>query len=933
MQIPNDILSGRVHLDQIRMVYSNTPLALFTSLLNSFILVYLLWPQFDRVTLIAWLLMICLITVPRFYFSIRFKQIDPEENSVERWANRALAGALLAGLGWGAASYFLFASESLPHQVFLAFVIAGTAAGAVTTLSAQRSAIIGFILLATLPLSYRFFLADHDFNLAMSMMTILFAMLTIVIAFQFHHNLTEMLIERHRRIKTQQRERSRTQVLEMLSNGDSLNEILETIIKEVESENPEMLCAILLVDLDEYKKSLVCGAMSSLPGTLDLYENGMEIGDSEACSGAAAYTGKRIIVEDMLTHPNWCRFRDTVVKSGLRSCWSEPVFSSGGRLLGTFSVYHRIPHVPNNQEFHVVEEAIKLIAISIEQNRSTEALRLAASIYENTSEAMMITDEENNILAINPAFTEVTKYEAEEVIGKDPGMLASETHDEAFFKELWGTLNTTGEWRGEIWNRRKNGDEFVEWLTINTIYDANGKVHRRVSLFSDITERKKADAMIWRQANYDTLTQLPNRRLFQDRLEQGIKVASREKVKLALLFIDLDRFKEVNDTLGHHMGDQLLVEASQRISSCIRETDTVARLGGDEFTVILNELHDLSHIGVVSHKIIESVAKPFKLQGKHLFISASVGVTVYPEDAVSAEELLKNADQAMFAAKQNGRNRVNYFTKSMQDSAQHRMRLICDIHQALKKDQFSVYYQPIVSLASGRIQKAEALLRWKHPERGFISPAEFIPVAEDTGAIHEIGNIVFMEAAQQVKVWRANYDPEFQISINKSPVQFLAEGVVKDDWLVYLTRNNISPRGIVIEITEGVLLQAASNIDEKLCQLREAEIEVAIDDFGTGYSSLAYLKRFDIDYLKLDKSFVSNLETDADDLALSEAIIMMAHKLGIRVVAEGVEAQAQREILEKISCDYAQGYLYARPIQADEFEALLQKESAPISFA
>jgi diguanylate cyclase (GGDEF)-like protein/PAS domain S-box-containing protein len=740
-----------------------------------------------------------------------------------------------------------------------------------------------------------------------------------------------MLIERHWRIKTQRRERSRNQALEMLANGDSLNAILENILKEVESDNSDMLCTMLLVDVD--KKFLVYGAAPSIPDTFELYAHAVEIDDGMACCGAAAFIGKRVIVEDILTHPNWSQFRDLARKADLRSCWSEPVYSSGGRFLGVFSVFHRKPHVPDDQEIYAVEEAVKLVAVSIEQNHSSEALQLAASVYENTSEAMMITDVENNIVAINPAFTKVTGYEAEEVIGKDPKMLAFGTHAEEFFKELLTTLKHTGEWRGEILGRRKNGEEFVEMLTVNTIYDANSQAHRRILLFSDITERKKADAIIWRQANYDTLTQLPNRRLFQDRLEQGIKTAFREKVKLALLYIDLDRFKEINDTFGHHMGDQLLIEAAHRISSCLRSTDTVARLGGDEFTVILNELHDVSHIDVVSQKILKAIVKSFKLQDKHLFVSASVGVTVYPEDAVSAEALLKNADQAMFAAKQNGRNRVNYFTKSMQDSAQYRMKLICDIHQALKKDQFSIYYQPIVSLASGRIEKAEALLRWCHPDQGFISPADFIPVAEDTGTIHEIGNRVFMDAAQQVKIWRSNYDPQFQVNINKSPVQFLAEGVVKDGWLNYLARNNISPKGIVIEITEGVLLQTTSNIDEKLRQLREADIQVAIDDFGTGYSSLAYLKRFDIDYLKLDKSFVSNLETDKDDLALSEAIVVMAHKLGICVVAEGVETEAQRKILENIGCDYAQGYLYARPMQADKFETLLMKEASSVNFA
>ncbi|MEJ2460359.1 MAG: EAL domain-containing protein [Candidatus Thiodiazotropha sp.] len=922
---------AHVRADLIEMVYGNTPLSLITSLINSLILVYLLWPVVDNELLGFWLLGTTLISLFRIVLAIRFRRVKPTEISIGTWSAWALTGALLAGLGWGAASYFLFAVNSLPHQVFLAFVIAGTTAGAVTTLSAKRQAIVGYILLATLPLSYRFFMASHAFHNAMGAMTLLFTGVTLFSARKYSQNLTQMLIERYRRMKTQRRERARNQVLEMLSTEAPLDKILETIIRDVERENPQMHCSILLVDEDS--KRLLFGAAPSLPDAFNYFSQGVEIGLGVGACGTAAFSGERVIIGDLHTHPYMDGFREDLENIGMRSCWSEPVFSSSGRLLGTFSVYHEQPHEPDEWEIQSINYVVKLVGISIERNQNGEALRLAASIYQNTSEAMMITDAENRIVAINPAFTEVTGYEEREVIGKDPGMLASGAHDEEFFRNLWSTLKSTGEWQGEIWNRRKNGEDFVEWLTINTIYNIHGKVYRRVSLFSDITERKKTDALIWRQANYDTLTQLPNRRLFTDRLEQGIKTAHREKQRLALLFIDLDRFKEVNDTLGHQMGDELLVEAAQRISSCVRESDTVARLGGDEFTVILNELHDVSPIGSIGQKIIESLSQPFKLRDEQVFVSGSVGVTVYPEDALSAEELLKNADQAMFAAKQNGRNRVNYFTKSMQEAAQQRMRLIRDIHQALAEDQFTVYYQPIVALASGRIHKAEALLRWKHPEQGYISPAAFIPVAEETGAIHEIGNRVFKEAVHRIQAWRSDYDPDFQVSINKSPVQFMVEETSRDEWLEYLQKYHVSPKGVVIEITEGVLLKATANSHERLHYLRQAGMQVAIDDFGTGYSSLAYLKRFEIDYLKLDKSFVCNLDNDPSDRALSEAIVVMAHKLGIRVVAEGVESEAQRAILKKIGCDYAQGYLFAKPMPAEEFELLLQNDVGKIHYA
>ncbi|MEJ2592911.1 MAG: diguanylate cyclase [Candidatus Thiodiazotropha sp.] len=566
---------AQVRADQLDMVYGNAPLSLFASLLNSAILVFLLWPALDRVTLVVWLLVTCLISLFRFYLSLRFRRIRSDVNRGVGWSRWAVGGALLAGLGWGVASYALFSADSLPHQVFLAFVVGGITAGAVTTLSAKLPAAYGFILLATVPLIYRFTQASHEFAAAMSMMVILFTLLLLLTARRYNLNLTEMLIERHKRKQAQRREYARNQVLELLSRGAPLGEILETIIGDVEQENPRMLCSILLVDEDE--KRLLLGAAPSLPDIFNVHVHGLEISPEVGSCGTAAFRRHRVVAKDLQTHPHWVHCREVVENAGLRSCWSEPIFSSSGRLQGTFAVYYRHLHEPDEQEFSLVKYAVKLASIAIERYQTGEALRLAASIYQNTSEAMMITDEENHIIAINPAFTEVTGYEEEEVVGRDPGLLASGSHDGEFFRSLWDTLNTTGQWRGEIWNRRKNGEEFIEWLTINTIFDKQGKVQRRVSLFSDITERKKADALIWKQANYDSLTHLPNRRLFADRLEQGIKIAHRDQQRLALLFIDLDRFKEVNDTLGHHVGDELLVEAARRIKHCVRDSDTVAR--------------------------------------------------------------------------------------------------------------------------------------------------------------------------------------------------------------------------------------------------------------------------------------------------------------------------------------------------------------------
>ncbi len=467
----------------------------------------------------------------------------------------------------------------------------------------------------------------------------------------------------------------------------------------------------------------------------------------------------------------------------------------------------------------------------------------------------------------------------------------------------------------------RDGHEFPVELSITAIrtadrYEFNGFIR-------DISQKKQSEELIWRQANYDMLTDLPNRRMFYDRLEQEIKKAHRANLTIALLFIDLDRFKEVNDTLGHSMGDILLVEAARRVGECARESDTVARLGGDEFIVLLSELDNTDIVERVAESILRQLAEPFKLDDKLAYVSASIGITLYPDDASEIEYLLKNADQAMYVAKNTGRNRYSYFTPELQEAAQTRRQLINDLHGALAAGQFMVYYQPIVDLATGRIDKMEALIRWRHPERGLVSPAAFIPLTEETGLIVEIGDWVFKEAARQVKRWRALYNPVLQVSVNMSPVQFRNRSPCQT-WPVYLLELALPGQGMVIEITEGLLLDTSTGITGKLLEFHNAGIQISLDDFGTGYSSLSYLKKFDIDYLKIDQSFTRNLAPGSSDMALSEAIIVMAHKLGLKVIAEGVETETQCTLLAAAECDYAQGYLYSRPVPAEEFEALLK---------
>lgn len=558
--------------------------------------------------------------------------------------------------------------------------------------------------------------------------------------------------------------------------------------------------------------------------------------------------------------------------------------------------------------------------------QAKEELLLASMVYQNSSEAIAVSDANNQIIAVNPAFERMTGYSLGEVLRKNPNFMSSGRHDKEFYRRMWREISETGYWQGEMWDKRKNGEVYAQSLTINAIKNKDGTTHRYVALFSDVTERKQSEELIWKQANFDSLTGLPNRRMFLDRLQVEVKKSDRTRLPLALLLIDLDHFKEVNDTLGHAVGDVLLKEAAFRICSCVRNSDTVARLGGDEFTVILSDVSDNVNIEDITQKIIDTLAESFDVGNEVVYVSASVGITLYPNDACNIEDLMKNADQAMYVAKKNGRNRSSYYTHTLQEAAQKRLRLTTDLRVALAENQFLVYFQPIVNLLTGRVYKAEALIRWQHPERGMVSPIDFIPLAEESGLIHEIGDWVFKESARWALNWSKQYEDDFQISVNKSPVQFRGEGSsYSNAWLDHLQEMGLSGKHIVVEITEGLLLNADTEVSDKLLVFRDAGIQVAIDDFGTGYSSLSYLKKFDIDYLKIDQSFVRNLCTDTDDLALCEAIIVMAHKLNLKVIAEGVETEEQRVLLANAGCDYAQGYLLSRPVPANEFEEYMKQ--------
>jgi len=596
------------------------------------------------------------------------------------------------------------------------------------------------------------------------------------------------------------------------------------------------------------------------------------------------------------------------------------VTDEDGKLIGlvTFS------GILENIEYDYVrglQEALREREQSLEI--SNQHLRLAEKVFENTFEGIMITNPHNVIESVNPAFTFITGFQAREVIGKTPALLASGKHDPEFYRRMWDEMCTTGHWQGEIWNRRKNGEIFPEWLTINEIRNAAGIVSNYVAIFSDITERKAAENHVRHLAHHDALTDLPNRMLFAERLNHAIAHAHRSQQQITVMFLDLDRFKLINDTLGHSVGDRLLQTTAQRLTDCVREDDTVARMGGDEFTILIENVSDPGNLPSLAQKIISALSQPIMLDGHEIVVTTSIGISVYPDDGELAETLIKHADAAMYLAKEQGRNNFQFFTSEMNARAFERMTVEGQLRKALERDEFSLHYQPQVDIGTHRISGMEALLRWQQPIAGWIAPAQFIPVAEETGLIVPIGEWVLREACTQNKAWQDEGLPPMRVAVNISGRQFKQKNLVEVVGKI-LEETGLNAEYLELEITESIAMEHADDTVTKLHALKAMGIRISMDDFGTGHSSLSYLKRFPIDTLKIDKSFVQDLAPDSGDNAIATAIAAMAHGLKLKVITEGVETEEQLTFLKGMHRDEVQGFYFSQPLPPDRFAALLR---------
>jgi len=553
---------------------------------------------------------------------------------------------------------------------------------------------------------------------------------------------------------------------------------------------------------------------------------------------------------------------------------------------------------------------------------------LADRAIEHSSEAIVITDPDTRILRVNPAFHAMTGYEEAEVLGQPPRVYKSHLQSAAFYRAMWRDIKQTGRWQGEIINRRRSGEVFPIWLSINAIHDNQGHLTNYMGIFSDISERKAAEQRLAYLTWHDVLTGLPNRTLLQERCEQALSLARRDNRRLALLFLDLDRFKTINDSLGHSVGDRLLRAVAGRLLGCVRETDTVSRPGGDEFVVLLTELDDPGDAALVARKLIGAMQEPFTIEQHQLVVSCSIGLSLFPDDGHDHDTLARQADTALYAAKEAGRATYRFFAEEMNSRTREALELERRLRQAIARGELSLNYQPRFSLADGRLLGVEALLRWNNPELGRVPPARFIPVAEESGLILPIGEWVLRQACRQARSWMDGGFEVPVVAVNISALQFRQEALVETVSSI-LAANGLPPERLELELTESLLVRDLELTLRKLQDLNAMGMSLAIDDFGTGYSSLSYLKRFELDVLKIDQSFVRDLAEDPDDAAIVRTVIQLGHSLGLRVIAEGVETAVQRDYLLTQGCDEAQGYLYSKPIPAAEFEDRLRTGWAP----
>lgn len=872
----------KIKLAQLQQLFSACNISLITSTLLALILAYLQLEVISASVIFEWLALVVLVAFFRaaLVYAYQRSSIDEEDEvAVHTWLMRFRLGVLAVGVVWGSSGFLMFSVHDPQHQMFLIFMLAGLSAGGVVSFSADLVSGIIFSLASTLPLAIRLFLTGNNSSVAMGIAVILY--LAFMIFSLRHINLT-------------------------ITENIALH--IEAYTREEAVKTSEERYRLLLkhspVGIFHFDKNLIITYCNER--LANILQNSID----------------SIVGSDMNL------LKDQSILPVLRNALKGEIVQYGGKYSATHSdadIWVDVICAPSRDIKEKIMGGIAIVWDNTESKQTEEMLRISAIAFE-TQSAMIVTTPNFVILRANRAFSQLTGYSVQEVIGKTPRMLISGRHDNAFFKGMRNALKVTGHWQGEIWNRRKNGMIEAEWLTISAVTSPEGDITHFVGIFYDITENKDAVAEIHRLAYYDALTHLPNRRLLQDRLNQGLASAIRNGKHGAILFLDLDNFKVLNDTRGHDAGDQLLIEVARRLRTEVCDSDIVGRLGGDEFVVLLENLSkDAEEAAMltkeVGEKLLASLACPYYLDGYEFHCSTSIGIRLYLGHE-TVDELLRHADLAMYQAKTAGRNTLCFFDPTMQTMVNARADMEKDLRYALEQNQFKLYYQSQVS-RNHQVVGAEVLLCWQHPDRGLVLPTEFIALAEKTSLILPIGKWVLETACAQLKAWKdQSRTKRLQLAVNVSARQFRHPDFVA---LVKQTlkSNAIEPDLLKLELTESLVLDNIIDTIEKMNALREIGVRFSLDDFGTGYSSFSYLTQLPLDQLKIDRSFVSNIGIKPSDAIIVQTIIGMARNLGIDVIAEGVETEAQRVFLEQNGCPTFQGYLYSRPVQVDVFEQLV----------
>ena len=669
------------------------------------------------------------------------------------------------------------------------------------------------------------------------------------------------------------------------------------------------------------------GYLSSLKVNLNS-DNGAEL----LLTASAILNNQPVWCQDFLSASIKMPWYEAAAEHSVLSMAALPL-RKNGVVVGNFTLYADTTDAFDKEARHLLLEMAQDISFALENfEREAESkqaaaqLSLAASVFAQSSEAIVVSDANRNIVMVNKAFTDITGYAEAEVLGQKTRTLYSGFKSEELFKAILDSLSRIGHWQGEVWNRRKNGETYLEWLSVNCVYDADGQLTHFVGIFSDITQRKEAEERMHWLSHFDPLTGLPNRTLLEDRCRQAIGMAQSNGESLALMFLDLDHFKNINETIGHRIGDLLLVELANRLTFLARDQDTVSRFGGDDFVLALPGI-DAGGAAHVAERVMGVIAHAFEIEEHELSISGSIGIAMYPVDGNDFDALVKCADMAMYRAKQDGRNNFRFFTAEIQAHSLRTLQMENALRRALERDQLTLHYQPQVLLNDGRIIGVEALLRWNHPDFGMVSPVEFIPIAESSGLILPIGEWVLRTAMSQLKAWIDGGLEPITMSVNLSAVQFRQPGLTQRVMQI-VEESGVSPHSLELELTESVAMENPLTAIAVMDELNQRGIRIAIDDFGTGYSSLAHLKRFKVNKLKIDRSFVSDLHTNSEDKAIVCAVINLACSLGLRTIAEGVETEFQFAFLQANGCHEIQGYYFSRPLPSDQMEVLLRRRQA-----